>query len=345
MAQKKIPIFLITFFFTTLFFLSGAHAATIRLEPGSASTKVGGTVTISVLIDSKGQALNAVSGVVQIPDALKLQSVSTEGGIFGSFLEQPTVSKPIRFTAVRLESGFNGSGGLVFSFSVRADTVGVYPIKITQVSILAADGVGTELLKEIKTGVVSVENPIVPDKITPIPQATSIGEASIVERLNAPVITSFSSTINQADRVYIRGLANPSAQVKLGVTTLSVDSIGDKVLNFFRSKKIGLDTSYIKADDGGVFEYTSPNYLLAGVYGVTPYEIEKDKEVAGSTVHITINQQTVIGFLVFLVNALALIVPIIFLILIIGFIPWYGKKVMHFFSLWISRKERKLEDK
>src|SRR3990167_7012091 len=82
-------------FIFALFILAplSAHAATLNFSPPSGSYNVGSTFSVNVTVESVGQAMNAVSGVVSFPwDKLEVVSISKQGSILSLWPAEPSFS-------------------------------------------------------------------------------------------------------------------------------------------------------------------------------------------------------------------------------------------------------------
>lgn len=145
--------FALTFFFCTAFFCfaaSGAKAASLYFSPNSKQLDVGNIVSVKVLVDSQGQAINNAEAVVNFPsDLLQVVSVSQSNSIFSLWVQSPTFSNDsgsINFNGGLPTPGYNGSNGLIFSIVFRAKSAGTATVYLTSGSVLANDGLGTDVL-------------------------------------------------------------------------------------------------------------------------------------------------------------------------------------------------------
>src|SRR3989338_9415676 len=112
----------IVFFAALALFISvpgaPAHAARLFLAPASGNFSVGQTFAVSILVDSVGESINAVSGTISFPHGLlEAQSTSKKDSIIDIWTIEPSVSHEsgtVAFEGVALK-GFSGSRGMIVS--------------------------------------------------------------------------------------------------------------------------------------------------------------------------------------------------------------------------------------
>ncbi len=148
---SKIKYFYIAVFFC-IFFISpkSGEAASFQMSPSSGSVSSSGTITLTVsLATSSSVPVNAFSGRLNFPaELVSNTSVSVSSSIANFWTVQPTVSSDgvIRFEGIVLNPGFNGSGGKLFTATFKAEGSGTANFNLTSASILANDGLGTNVL-------------------------------------------------------------------------------------------------------------------------------------------------------------------------------------------------------
>ncbi|RJO59464.1 hypothetical protein C4546_02095 [Candidatus Parcubacteria bacterium] len=125
------------------------QAASLTLSPSSASLTVGQSKTISILVVSADQAMNASQGVVSFPtDKLQVTSLA-KTGLFGYWTQEPTYSNnsgTVSFAGGLPTPGYKGSGRSVLTVTFKAKKTGAAKISFTSGVILANDGQGTNIL-------------------------------------------------------------------------------------------------------------------------------------------------------------------------------------------------------
>jgi hypothetical protein len=128
------------------FFISPAtaSAATLFATTPKTNYSVGETIPVTIYVSAGGQAINAVEGRVSFPsDKLSGVSVSKSGSIVNLWVQEPSVSS---FTGVILNPGYSGSRGRIVTVNLRARAPGEATISLGSASVLANDGLGTNVL-------------------------------------------------------------------------------------------------------------------------------------------------------------------------------------------------------
>lgn len=180
-------------FLIALFVFGGtadaAYAASLRLSPASGSYASTRTFTVSVLVSSSDQAINAVSGRITFPtDVLQVVSVSKIGSVISFWVSEPSYSNnsgEVRFEGIVPNPGYTGSGGKIISITFRARTPGNALVRLGSAAVLANDGNGTNVLTDLGHAEFTVTEAPVPEPeplapsvpVTP-PTATSTDVAS-----------------------------------------------------------------------------------------------------------------------------------------------------------------------
>ncbi len=168
-----------------LFLPSVLHAADLNVLPTSMSFSVGDTYTATLQVKSPATSINAVSGTLTFPtDLISVVSLSRTGSIVNFWAQEPTFSNTIgtvNFEGVIMSPGFTGSQGKILQVTFRAKHTGSGVIKLTNGSVLANDGEGTNVLALLGEAKLVV---------TSTPQAT--GEVAPTSELRAPSIVSIT---------------------------------------------------------------------------------------------------------------------------------------------------------
>ena len=139
--------------FTFFLFLSlpaFTFGATLEFSPASGSYQQGSVFTVNVFADSKGTALNALSGVVSYPNnLLEVVSISKGQSIISLWVQEPSFSNTagtVNFEGIVLNPGYNGANGKVLTITFKVKSVGVANFSFPSGSILANDGDGSEII-------------------------------------------------------------------------------------------------------------------------------------------------------------------------------------------------------
>jgi len=165
-------ILLIALFFPLLI---KAADASLFLSPSTGTYKVGSTFTVQVKVNSGGQEINAVDGILNFdPHKLQVSSISKSGSILSLWTTNPNFSNSTGIITFGggIPQKFNGNSGILITVNFEAKTVGVSRVDFSSGSVLAADYEGTNILTIMESGSYGIQaeivNPIyIPPKNTP----------------------------------------------------------------------------------------------------------------------------------------------------------------------------------
>lgn len=146
-------------------------AATLSLSPAKIELKAGETREITVYVSSTDAPINAVSGHISFPKNIAIVSgVSKVGSIISFWASEPTSSNAvgtIDFEGVVFNPGFQGARGKVLSFTVRGLVSGSADFSFSSGSLLANDGLGTDITERLTGATVVVQPKTAPREVTP----------------------------------------------------------------------------------------------------------------------------------------------------------------------------------
>ncbi len=146
--------------FFLFFFAPAVHAATFSLSPAAGNYLTGHTFTMNVLISSPGAAMNAAQAALSFPaDKLSVISLSKSDSILDLWVQNPSFSNKdgtINLSGIVTNPGFQGSGGVVLAITFQAKNPGAAAISFLSGSILANDGLGTNILSGMKGAAITV---------------------------------------------------------------------------------------------------------------------------------------------------------------------------------------------
>ncbi|MDD5039662.1 MAG: carboxypeptidase regulatory-like domain-containing protein [Patescibacteria group bacterium] len=153
-------------------FPAAAHAATLYLAPSSASPTVGGSFNVSVGVNTAGVAINSAQATVTYPnDILEVTAIS-QAGVFSLWPVTPSYSNAsgtITFAGGVPNPGYTGSGGGIITITFHALVAGTANVTIGSASVLANDGLGTNVLTGSAGGTYTVSEPGEPPPPPPPP--------------------------------------------------------------------------------------------------------------------------------------------------------------------------------
>ena len=333
-----------------------ASAAFTVIGPTKDSA-VGDSLSVTISAASASQAINAVSGSIQVSGGATISSVSKQGSIVDFWTTEPhIVGNRIVFEGVVLNPGYQGGNGKLFTVVLGARKEGVAVVSFSDGAILANDGLGSNIIGSLPSGsfrIVAATSV----KVDGIPQKPI---ATIPTQINGrivalPVITEYSGSVDSATSAYIKGKGEPNALTKLAFKDTSLKSLGEQFIIALQTKKTKPTEALIKNDATGAFQYLTPNNLVAGAYNVTPYLVDEDTQTQkpGFGVQVLVTNSKLVKWLVVFINILALLIPVVCLGVIIYFIPWYSRlrmKILHHKialeneKITLSEKELQLQE-
>jgi hypothetical protein len=170
-------------YFNLLFFLISfpifsVFAADLYILPSSKDLNVGDNLNIAVYVDSLDQAMNAVSFRISYSeDLLRFVSLSKTGTIINLWVQEPKGGNgEVLAEGIVLNPGFTGSRGKILNITFKALNPGKADLSFVSGNVLANDGLGTNILKNMRGGSyaiseVSVTQPFI--SYLPTPRITS----------------------------------------------------------------------------------------------------------------------------------------------------------------------------
>ena len=328
--MAKIYRALILFLFL-IFFPGISHAATLSIEPGSASIEQGKTVTVKVMVKTD-TSLNAVSGVLSIPDIFSIESASKAGSVLNFWVTEPTVSKAsntVKFEGVTL-GGFSGSSGSVVTLKLKALKTGSEKLLFKSGQILANDGNGTDITGNLIGAIFSVKKVAVTPSPKPSPKPVpepapepEPEEIPIIEEPIQPLPSLKAPEIMFGTRYGAPAIVGTSEYPRTQVLITFVALDGAKI--FIQ----GL------SDVEGSFNIVVPNSLKHGTYNITAVMVrEQDKSNSESSNVITVN----IGNIV---SDISYEIYIVFVVLVLLIIYLLGRII---FNASKERSDRKIKN-
>lgn len=136
-----------------------SFAATLSLSPSTGVYTTGSTFTVRAVVNTQGKPVNAAEGTIKFnPAEVTVVSVDRSGSIFNLWVTEPTFSNSagtISFSG-GMPSGYTGSAGTIFSITFRTTNASNARVNITNGSVLANDGMGTNVLSSMNGGTYTI---------------------------------------------------------------------------------------------------------------------------------------------------------------------------------------------
>ncbi len=330
-------------FLGILFGASLVSAQIVSAFPAKKTISLGENVSVKVVVSSPLQAMNAVSAALSYPASLSVVSIDKGGSVIDFWTEEPhVVGGKILFEGVALSPGYQGSSGVLFTVTFSGKKQGIAQLVFTNAAILANDGLGSNIIKGLGAASIAIGGG---DTFLP-PGVATVQPGGNTKSLALPVIIDYSPLIGSSEGLYLKGKGEPGAITKIVFHDASFRSIGEQFIASLQTSKRNLSEALVKNDpNDGTFEYASPPNLLAGAYNATPFLVDDKNNVEkpGLGVQLFVSDSRIVRGLVVFVNILALLIPIVGLIVLIYFIPWYSFRRMRVIKRRLGLEEEKIE--
>jgi len=175
---KKSTVGLVFFVFSFLYLPLITEAATLFFSPDNGTYKVGSSISVGIYVSSSDKAMNAASGVVNFPtDLLSVTSISKNGSLVDFWAQEPSYSNAagtINFEGVLLPPGYNSTNGKIVTIIFTIKKAGVANVSLSSGQVLAADGMGTDILSDLGTATYIINGSMPEEVITGVPSAPKI---------------------------------------------------------------------------------------------------------------------------------------------------------------------------
>ncbi|MDO8537175.1 MAG: cohesin domain-containing protein, partial [bacterium] len=182
-------------------------AASLYVNPPSGSFTIGSTFTVSIYVNTGGQAINAVeANLLFPPDKLQVVSPTTGRSLIQVWVSQPTYSNEVgtlKFQGTIPTPGINTDSGLISTVTFRVKSLGTASLKFLDTSrVLLNDGRGTDVLGQTTDGIYYLtlqppQGPIVTSRTHP-DQEKWYKEKTVVFEWTAPLdIQGYSYVLDE----------------------------------------------------------------------------------------------------------------------------------------------------
>lgn len=172
--------------------------ATLTLSPSATSVHAGDIVTVRLVANTQGTAINQGEGRLRFPtDMLDVVSVSKAGSIFSLWVEEPTFSNiagTMQFDGGVPTPGYTGSAGTILSVTFHAKKNGTATLTLSDSALRANDGLGTDVLTSSGSGQITIID-ATPTPVTPAPpqESTPTKPPEVTARDSGNVILNLAS--------------------------------------------------------------------------------------------------------------------------------------------------------
>jgi hypothetical protein len=281
----KICLIFVLFIFVLPFC---SNATTLFIAPQSKEVKVGDTFYVLLDVDSQGLAINAATADITFDNnLLSVQSVGFSNSIFTIWPEEPSYSNingKVHFSGGIYSPGWLGSAGPILRITFKAKAVGQAKLAVTNASVLANDGIGTNVLNNHFDSIINIEKalPVIEKQISDIKTVSTSTAEKEIEISTIPIInnlpdqlmegTALSFNVSSAyggqTLLYIqKGKNNPEIS--------QLDIIPDSTFNF----------TYRSPVSSGYYKIWARNILPGGVMS-TSSDISYVEVINPNTINI-----------------------------------------------------------
>jgi hypothetical protein len=175
--------------------LHSAEAATISMRANPVTVSPGSAVTVSVVVNSEGAAINDVSGTVQFPTSLlNVVAVTKNTATFPLWIADPSYSNTagtVTFEGGVPNPGYTGSYGTVLTITFRAINAGTANVTFSSdTAVRANDGLGTDVLDGQQGATIAIAQPAVQAPTPPVTTTPVTASTTPSTSVNDIVITS-----------------------------------------------------------------------------------------------------------------------------------------------------------
>lgn len=269
--------------FATLFILlfpAGIALAdgTLYVSPDNGTYSIGDTFQVQVMADSGGQPINAAEADITFdPDAVDVESISTDGSILSSWPTPPEFSNTdgtIDFSGVA-STDYTGGAGLLVTVTFKALANLETPAHFESGALLAADGIESNIITSLHSGLYVIE-PV--DISAPPPDGSSdasssadgsggsetsdgaeandtdasTSESAAPSDVAPPVLENYQTEISVGNRIVVQGSAPPDSTVSIWLQEGSGQP----------------QRTDMESDDKGSFTFVSDTEAEEGVYSL-----------------------------------------------------------------------------
>jgi hypothetical protein len=191
------------------------EAASISITPSDTSVSVGDIVSIKIVVNTDGVAINNAEATIQFPtDMLEVVSLSKNPSIFTLWVEEPGFSNltgKITFNGGVANPGFSGSAGTIATVIFKAKKAGAASVIFSDSAVRKNDGLGTNVLSSKNSSLIHIGSVDVL-----VPSVPTFGDQGIVG--DKPTITS--ETHPDQDIWYALDTATFNWKISKGVTSI-----------------------------------------------------------------------------------------------------------------------------
>lgn len=268
--KRILALTLVLFFFIIMFPNSAdAEGAVLSLSPNITIFYVGSTFDVSIMLDTKGQNINAVQVELNFPtDKLQVVEPASGRSIIRVWSSAPTYSNSegkISFTGGIPNPGINTSSGSLLTLTFRAKSPGKARLSFGSTSkVLLNDGKGTNILGSTIGGIYNI---VIPPPQGPIVYSPTHPDQTKWYKNNNPTL---AWQPENGGSIYSYTLTRDPATIPDNV------SEGKLTSTYYEDLEDGLWYFHIKAKEGSSWGGVSTFLLRIDTEPPADFEIKCD---------------------------------------------------------------------
>lgn len=253
-----------------------AAAATMSIVPSATSVSAGDIVTVRVVVNPSGVAINNAEAVLRFPPGiLQVLSISKASSMFSLWVEEPSFSNgagTVSFNGGVPNPGVS-SPGTVFTISFSALRAGTASLSLTDAAVRANDGLGTNVLTSSSGTSLTITSVTAPAPQAPTPTPAPAPTEQPVARGPIQIASATHPDQEQwykaSNPTFSWDLPDGATAVQLGVDASATAMPSVSYTNPINEKQID------RLEDG--IWYFRMRYRAGGVWsGVSTYRVKID---------------------------------------------------------------------
>ena len=266
-------IFFLFFIFVFPFF---THAASLSISPASKNVKDGDSFSVLVNVSSV-DAINAATADMSFDNnILSVESVGYSNSIFSLWAEKPTYSNStgkIHLSGGVPSPGWSGNSGSVVKVVFRAKNKGETKIDFENASVLANDGIGTNVLTSSGGASINISAsaPAVQTQKsntqTTSTSTITLSTSSVAPTSSTPFFTNVPDSLREGSVLSLDGVSISKAQLFV----------------YVQKGNSNPQIIQVNSREDGEFNITLQELVVSGYYKVWARNIISDTTLATSS--------------------------------------------------------------
>ncbi len=294
-----------------------AEGGTLFMRPDRLSYSVGDGLVVELYVNTGGVEVQAVEASLTFdPAGIEVERIDTKNSILTTWPTEPAFSNTagtITFSGWT-DGKYAGKDGYLATVYFRTPRNTPGKLMYESGAILAADGVGSNIIAAMRSGVYTVgpksdSAPEVGDSSVPTADESATEEVDPAPIVSEdvpmkPTIAQYSKSLLAGERIEVRGTTSPNS----------------KVLVYIAYADSEPTQSTISSETDGAFTFTAPAGTESGVYRV--WAVQEDgngvKSEPTDKIAITVRPSMAAAVGSAVVSVGTLILPFLGLVILVG---------------------------